>query len=171
MTEGQLAPHIQDLIIKGMSKRKNDFRNVAIFFFVFAVILFPVVYYTGTHGNPLTRSLIGCAIVGVVGVPFLVAWLWRSDPTKNKALRLLRERPLNSIVWLFTFTTGRQGAGVSINIGFDDGTLTSVTLIPQDADEVFAALLSYAPHATQHFTEELARTFRNSPGSFPVAAS
>ena len=91
------------------------------------------------------------------------------DPTKDKALRLLRERPPSSIVWLFRFTTARRGAGVSINVGFDDGTLTSVTVPPQNTNEVFAALVAHAPHATREFTEELAQSFRSSPRALRMA--
>jgi len=129
--------------------------------FAFAALVFPAVYFTTNQPDPLFASAMGSGIVALVGVPFILLSL--RDPTKAKALQLLSERPAQSIVWLFSFTTGKRGAGVSINIGFDDGAMTSVTAATApEATQLFAALAAHAPHASQDFNEELARSFHSS---------
>lgn len=156
---------LQDRASWLLRNRKRSWLFGGLGMFGFAGLALPVLNLTSTQRDPLLRACLGSLLIATIGVPMVFAA--SGDPAKTRAVRLLEERHPSSVVWLYQFTLRRQGSGVDINIGFNDGVIAAICVEPKDAEQTFCALREYAPHARSHFTEALLAEFHASPEPFP----
>jgi hypothetical protein len=162
-----LPQPLERAVIDGARQRKRTFLIIGLTLLGLGIVIAALVPLIGT--TPLETRLMGAVIFGiggfVLGAPFVA--LSFGDPAKAPLLQQLRARPADSIVWLYWFGPAPRDRTRSITVvlGFDDGQLTTLTTLPEQAETLTNALREYAPRATCDYSDALAEQFRTNPRS------
>jgi hypothetical protein len=162
-----------DAVVDAVRFTRNASIGLGIFFVASAGFIAIVSFFDpeATTGMIVALLLLALSSLGLA-VFFFRRAIQLADPRRNDVLDLIERRP-QELAWFYVQEVkarlGQRGYVLFLNK--TNGKRVALNVIAEDIDALLAAIAQHAPHATQGWSPEVARAYKQNPrGSLDVPA-